>query len=299
MTEAMHKSGHLSGAFPVIMAVVSQVAVITALLYYFGWVRTQAAFAYFGVDVGLLGFSTSDYVLRSLNSAIPLLIVAGLIVMGATALHRPFVELASVAAGDRTRRVITISAVVVVAAVLVVILVLGMFPLRIRRVATGYPLPLALIGIVFLAAFGWQVWATDGDNRSHPGARVWAVLLSALALLGMLWLIALYAQDIGERRGAEIAAKLNGGTEVVLYSSERLAIDGPGVIDQPLAQEGSRYRVRYLGLRLLARTPDSYLLVPADWRKGSSSVFVVNTDDSVRLDLISVPDIGPEDQSGR
>lgn len=54
-------------------------AVLTAILYYFGWVRTEAAARALGVDQSLLGYGTSEYVLRS---AAPLIKPLGLALIG-------------------------------------------------------------------------------------------------------------------------------------------------------------------------------------------------------------------------
>ena len=45
--------------------VVVPASLLTAILYYFGYVRELALFGYFGVDLGSLQFSTTDYLVRS------------------------------------------------------------------------------------------------------------------------------------------------------------------------------------------------------------------------------------------
>ncbi len=55
-----------SSVLTIIGAITSQLAVITALLYYFGWVHTYYSLSYFGVDPSLAGYGTVDYVLRSI-----------------------------------------------------------------------------------------------------------------------------------------------------------------------------------------------------------------------------------------
>jgi hypothetical protein len=53
----------------IIGAITSQVVLLTAACYYFGWVYTHRFFEYFGVDTNLLGYGTTDYVLRSITVA--------------------------------------------------------------------------------------------------------------------------------------------------------------------------------------------------------------------------------------
>lgn len=58
-----------SSVLAIIGAVTSQAVLLTAALYYFGWVYTHSFFGYFGVDTNLLGYGTTDYVLRSITVA--------------------------------------------------------------------------------------------------------------------------------------------------------------------------------------------------------------------------------------
>jgi hypothetical protein len=80
--------------------IASQTAVLTAVLFYFGWARANAAFGYFGVDLSLLGFSTSDYLLRSTNSAFRPLLLTGLVAVLATGVHQALTA-AAARGGDR------------------------------------------------------------------------------------------------------------------------------------------------------------------------------------------------------
>jgi hypothetical protein len=61
---------------------VAPVSVVTAMLYYFGWVRTNAVANVYGINDSLLAFSGDDYVLRSVPS---LFLPVGTAVLGALA----------------------------------------------------------------------------------------------------------------------------------------------------------------------------------------------------------------------
>ena len=66
--------------------IVAPTTLLTAVLFYFGWVYTNARALYFGIDPSALGFSTQDYLLRSIEPVfLPLAIVliAGLVVLWA------------------------------------------------------------------------------------------------------------------------------------------------------------------------------------------------------------------------
>jgi hypothetical protein len=70
------------------LGVVSPLAAGTVLLFYFGWVRTKYEAAALGYDWKILEFTTSDYVLRSVN-VLSLPLVALLVLMLAVLiLHR-------------------------------------------------------------------------------------------------------------------------------------------------------------------------------------------------------------------
>jgi hypothetical protein len=262
------------------VALLSEAAVLTALLYYFGWVRTQAIFGYFGIDATLLGFSVTDYVLRSVNAAFLPLIVFGLVVLLLNEIHRRVVVPALAGRWPRvTPRVVargmtvaTVGCVVLAGAVAVGMVALG---------TLGVVLPLALV--VVAATLGYLDHLRADDTAAVPrGPRPF--LLVALGLVGLLWSIAIHAQETGEEAAAGIAGDLGARPHVVLYAAERQAIAGPGVTVDELPQTGSRYHYRYDGLRLLVQGADRYLLVPGGWHRGDSAYLIPITAD-IRIDV--------------
>ena len=80
-----------------VVALVAPTTLITALAYYFGYRREQAFAGYFGIDSSALGFSTSDYVLRSVDALFVPVAIVLLVAFGAVFLHA--------LAGDRLVRV--------------------------------------------------------------------------------------------------------------------------------------------------------------------------------------------------
>ncbi|MFF3496131.1 hypothetical protein ACFYWS_32835 [Streptomyces sp. NPDC002795] len=59
-------------------AVVAPTSFVTALLYYFGWHHAYWFFDYFGINATTLGFSTVDYLMRSLDALfVPMAVMAG------------------------------------------------------------------------------------------------------------------------------------------------------------------------------------------------------------------------------
>lgn len=72
----------------VLRAVIAPATVIGALMYYFGWVRTRAPWAYYGADPSMLGFGTQDYVLRSIDAMLGPLAMAAVVALGMRAADR-------------------------------------------------------------------------------------------------------------------------------------------------------------------------------------------------------------------
>ena len=65
------------------VTVLGPITIVTALLYYYSYVTTYAQYAYFGVNVELLNYSSADYVLRSPASLFaPLLVLLVLVGVG-------------------------------------------------------------------------------------------------------------------------------------------------------------------------------------------------------------------------
>lgn len=266
-------------------ALLSEAAVITALLYYFGWVRTQAVFGYFGIDATLLGFSVTDYVLRSVNAAFPPLIGLGLIALLLNAVHRRVVAPALAGRWPRvTPRVVAraMTAATAGCAILTGLVALSMFaPELLVGGSLGAAVPLALVAVA--ATLGYLDHLRADDAPAAPrGPR--SLLLVGLGLVGLLWSVATYAQEAGEEAAAGIAGDLGARPHVVLYAVERQAIAGPGVTVDDLPQDGSRYHYRYDGLRLLVQGADQYLLVPSGWRRGDSA-YLIPIGADIRIDV--------------
>lgn len=243
-------------------AVLPQTALLTGLLFYFGWVRTRETYAYFGVDVELLDFSTSDYLLRSVNSAFPPLMAIGLLTVVLAALH------------DRRTTVVAPAALAIGAASVAI----GLTGIAVGGFghSLGIALPICLTAGFSLIAYG---------DRTAPRLRTGVLL--GLALLGLFWSVSLYAIEIGRSRAEALHRRLHSEIQAVLFSERRLSIEGRGV-QHATQPSDSRYRHRYSGLLLLAEAQDRYFLLPVDWVKGDS-VFLIPESDDIRLDFQTAP----------
>src|SRR4051794_3277672 len=64
------------------------VTIVTALLVYFGWARSQRQAQAMGLDVSQFGYSTQDYVLRSISTLYIPLVLSAAIALACLTLHR-------------------------------------------------------------------------------------------------------------------------------------------------------------------------------------------------------------------
>jgi hypothetical protein len=287
-----------TGAVGALLFFVSQTVVITALLYYFGWVRTQADFRYFGVDPSLLSYTTADYVLRSVNSSFPFLIGMALVALLLLSLHRwVLVYVVHAPMGALPGKVLSVfvsTAPLLGAVLAAVVLARLLFPNQIVW-PRGLALPLMLMLTVGLLGYSGHLRSLRcsmlGRKREdhHFGSRaqIQAVVLVALGVLGVLWLLTIYAAQAGERLAVNSARTLRGQPEIIIYTTDRIAIAGSGITVDEIQQAGSRYRYRYSGLRLLVQAGGRYILIPTDWKKGRDSVLLVPADNTIRLDIIN------------
>ena len=146
-------SRQMALALGAIGAVASQAALLTALLYYVGWARANATFDEFGIDPGVVGYGTEDYVLRSINATFPALIVCTFVGLLLLLVHHsvvlPLVEQCAVP----TRRVLTRRVIMVGMAcgvVLALLVCIRLAAFDILRMESGLMLPGALIASVIL-----------------------------------------------------------------------------------------------------------------------------------------------------
>ncbi len=95
----------------------------------------------------------------------------------------------------------------------------------------------------------------------------------------------MYAVQIGEQSAVSLANRIYSSPSVLLYSTQRLAIAGPGVSADEITQTGLKYHFRYTGLRLLTRSGDRLFLIPVSWRKGRDLVYILRDTDDLRADV--------------
>jgi hypothetical protein len=200
----------LERGLQVATAIVAPTTLLTALLFYFGWIRTNALFQYFGVDATLLGFTTQDYLLRSSEALyLPL---GTLLVVGLAAIWLHSVAATWLAAGRRLELLRGIA--VALALVGLALFARGVAGVALPRLSRSDFLvtPVCLGLGAALGAYGRWLWLRRrevlGDDRdaTRPG---WAgtaslVLVVLLVVVSLFWATTNYARAYGRGRAAEV-----------------------------------------------------------------------------------------------
>jgi len=275
-----------------IVAVIAPVTLITALAYYFGYRRESAFAGYFGIDQGTLGFTTNDYVLRSVDALFVPITVVLLVAFGAVFLYA--------LAGDRLGRVelVPIAAVAGLCA-----LILGIALLAGSPVSHDYAYLQALGPAVGVTLLLYALARSRTVNRHSLGAAVFVGI--AVVLLSLFWATSDYATSRGRADARQLAHDITVLPSVALFSKDDLDINpagrgagqrqpvGPGG-GCPLIHvkrfPGGAYPFAYSGFTLLLHSGGNYFLTPtpADpgpWHPALDSVFVIPDHGNIRVQL--------------
>jgi hypothetical protein len=278
-------------------SIAAPITVLSALLFYFGWVRTNALFQHFGVDAAVLGFSSTDYLLRSVEALyVPLgtLLVAGLAVLWAHSL------VGTLLATDRWLKALRIAAVIM-GLVGLALFARGVAGVVLPRLSRNDFLttPLCLgLGATIGAYSRWlslrlRQIPNRGRGTTQPGwlNTMNLALVILVVVLSLFWAATNYAQAIGRGRAASFARGLAGRPGVTVYSVDRLFLQGPGVIEVTLpAGPHASYHYRYSGLRLLTESHGHFFLLPEGWTLASGPTIVLDDTDKLRVEF--VPGLG-------
>jgi hypothetical protein len=285
----------LERAVQVVTAIIAPTTLLTALLFYFGWIRTNALFQYFGVDATVLGFTTQDYLLRSTEALyVPLgtLLVVGL--AGTWAHGQVEAWLAGHRPGGLPRRTaLALGAVGVVGLALFARGVAGVAVPRLSR--DGFLVTPVCLGLgAILGAYAQWLWRRlrqppgrrGGVSRPRWPGLVGLGLVAMLVVLSLFWATTDYARAYGRGRAVAYARDLVVRPGVVVYSAERLFLQGPGVREQALpAGQRASYRYRYSGLRLLTEAHGRLFLLPAGWTTTDGAAVVLAGGDQLRVEF--------------
>ncbi|MGA7206791.1 MAG: hypothetical protein WBX27_19435 [Specibacter sp.] len=282
-----------STAFSKAIAAVSSfgppLAVITALLVYFGWARSDAQARAMGLDVSLFGYSVQDYVLRSIRSLfVPLVVLAATAILW-VALDR-WLTGAGLAVRHRAAvRRGALAAMVVGAAVAVLTFSSTFF----RGGADATFLPYIMAAGVLLAAWGSHLRRhVPASSRPARAGAVMAVkyrslesvLVFSVVTLLLFWGTADFAQAVGRGLAVQVEQSVGTMPRAAVYSAARLAVGAPHVIETDLGTAAAPL-YRYRGLRLLVASGGKFFFLHDGWTLRSGTVVVLPDNDSIRVEL--------------
>jgi hypothetical protein len=255
-----------------ITSVVGYTAVLSALLLYFGYIRTRQLYLFFGVDLGALRLTTSDYIIRSADVLFQPLILLTLALAALCALGY-VVKVTELKAPRKVRYAVRcVLALVTVASATYALL--GLFRVGDRKVAAA---ALGLTAALILMQH--QAYAKDPKAKSSE-----FVLAIATFLIGAsaFWWTHNYAEEQG-RKAAHAFAFGNEAPGIVIYSKNDLVLEGrreiyPGAMPAP---DGSPWRFKFDGYKVLIFANDRWFLFRRPWPEHSYTVMLPANDDSI------------------
>lgn len=269
-------------------AVIPPLTLLSALLFYFGYVSARSQYEYFGVDVDTIGLGTQDYIMRSPQPLLTPLLVFAAAGAGAVAVHaavrrriHPEAAARTVRRMRRLGRAGQVAGLVALAAGL--LLLLGYPFLRGWRLY-GLVTPLLIAVGGTLSGSG----AALGRLLRPPVAvttfrRTSTVLVYFVVAVSAFWMTATVAQWSGRGLAMDQANRLGRLPSVILDTKESLFLRSPGVQETKLPpSEGQTFHYRYRNLRLLIHGKDRMFLVADKW-SASNATIIVPLDGSVRV----------------
>ena len=272
----------LTRTVDVIAKVGSPVAIITALLLYFGWVRSDVQANALGFDSSLLFHSPQEYVLRSITVLfLPLiaLLIAGIAL---TVAHQRLLQEIAMRrhnGGAIAKIVQALRYAWIASALLGLALVVA-----IRRVGVAvFPIILT-IGVV-ATIYGHTLRRELRKDRAQPHP-ILKILMGTLVGVLLFWSTERVAQQTGESLARHIADNVRQLHGVTVYSSRSLHISAPGVIETKLYDEKGLETYRYDGLRLLERSGGKYFLLYDGWSRNQGRVILLTDDAALRIELL-------------
>ena len=208
--------------------VVAPPTLVIALAYWFGWTETNARSKYFGIDASTLGYSTTDYLLRSADASFVPVAVILLASLAMIMLHG-FVQHALKAGWGLTVVRRGAKSAAVLGALLSFFGVWAMFkPLPL---ITNYLIPPVILdGPPLIAYSAWTLRHIRSLGRKREDyvipawERIGYTVATLLALLGLFWASSLYASALGRGRAEVLAANLSGQPAVTVFSMRSLSI---------------------------------------------------------------------------
>jgi hypothetical protein len=282
---------------------IAPTTVITAVCYFYGYVATRKYFSYFGIDIDAVGFTSSDYVMRSVR-ALFVPVVAGLVtyvaLLWAGAYLRRIVQSGR---QTRTRTLGWGAAAVGAAGTAWAIVSLTRPQWALVHVDALTPISLGL-GAALLGVGLWML--TSSEAPAVPGllaaARRASLMVAAGAIvLALFWITAIFAAAYGEDQARITTVRLwSQENSVVLDADASLYLPVPPqqikvTWARPADPATKPKFLRYECFRALAVHGDRWILVPARWTPEYGYAVIVTADSSHLISILMAKNVAASD----
>ena len=253
------------------LALIGPATALTALLYYFGYVSSDAFYSYFGINQSVLELSTNQYLLRSTGSIFRPLATIPIIAAGAFLIHH-LLQRYVIQRRPSLRRGVTIG-LFVLGGVLAGLSVIGLY-----RVTFGLWAPLAMGAAGICLEYG--AWNASQPHGLSPGSSAIIVsgtqlrrgVVAAQVLIAAFWAVTEVANVRGLDAALLFQRSLPIQSQAVVYSAQDLHLSGPGVAVTAIVESDSAYHFRYNGLRVLLHATGRWYLVPVEWSRSNGAI---------------------------
>lgn len=272
-------------AVSVITTVAPALSVVTALLVYFGWARSDRQARVMGLDVSLFGYSTQDYVLRSVSTLYLPLLLGCAVSLAWLTLHWKLIARLKVP-GAQLKRYRRTGWGLVLTGLLACTISLTVAAAD----SSDVPLLVPLVVATGTAVVRYGTWLIEASSPVVHDVPAWqrasrTVLTGGIVTLALFWQMSIYAQHVvGDGYAQRLERTASTLPRATAYSATPLGIDAPGVtevaVPSPAGDEATQFRTT--GLRLLVKSDGSLFLLHDGWTTSTGTVVVLPDNDAVR-----------------
>lgn len=262
-----------------VTSVIGYAAVISALMLYFGYIRTRDLYLFFGVDVGALHLSATDYNLRAAHLFFHPVVWITLAVVASYALSAgaTYVERE---AGRKLRIGLRCTLALMTLAT-------GVYAIRgLLGSGNGKRAATALGVCAALAIIQYKMYRSGRvTNRSSEMVLTGgAVLLIGAAAF---WWTTIYAQDVGVKAAHDYAYG-SAGRGIVIYSKSQPILEGCTDLYPHTNKADNQHPWRYIcvGYKVLVYANDRWFLFRQPWNEHAYTVILPAGDDSIQVRLL-------------
>ncbi|WP_246350764.1 hypothetical protein [Nocardia barduliensis] len=266
---------------------VAPATLLAGLLFYWGFFHARGFCGYFGIDSQVLGFSTTDYVMRSADGLfVPLAIcavVALAVTWGKVAIPP------AVLSGSPPRWLLIVAAITGG-----LLLLNGLSQLWFDNPLNwtiGVAPSCLIVGLLLL----WgvvrlrrrQLAAASATAPSTTTPLEWG-LVFLLVAGSFFWAATDYSLAVGIGRAQRYESEtLRTAPGLTIYAEKALDLKAPGVTETACTRADSVYRYRYDGLVLIMMAGDNLVTVPRTWSRaqGTAIVLARNGSGAIRLEF--------------